>query len=204
VPLGATVPAVYRLIASRYLHVHQLPPEALAPLAVQLRAHAVQTEGAQFRSPITVEDVRRSRAVAAPLRLLDCCPVSDGGAAVLITAQPLDERSVEIVGLGQANLHQHLCEADLDDVGARRSARRALKEAGIGLGDIDIAGIYDSFTVTLAVLLEEIGFSAPGRRARMPPAARSPEPASCRLIPMEACSPTVTAGLGEGWLISSR
>lgn len=163
VPLGATVPAFYGLIASRYLRLHRLQPEALAPLAVQLRAHAAETDGAQFRTLMTVEDVRHSRVVAAPLRLLDCCPVSDGGAAVLITAQPLDERSVEIVGLGQANLHQHLCEADLDDVGARRSARRALEEAGIGLGDIDVAGIYDSFTVTLAVLLEEIGFSAPGQ-----------------------------------------
>jgi acetyl-CoA acetyltransferase len=69
--------------------------------------------------------------------------------------------------MGQAHLHQHVTEADLEDLGARRSAQEALRRAGVTLDDIDLAGIYDSFTVTLAMLLEEIGLAAPGKAGAM-------------------------------------
>ncbi|MEP9383056.1 thiolase family protein [Nocardioides sp. KR10-350] len=164
VPLGATVPAYYALLASAYLHRHGLLPEkGLAPLAVQMRAHAGAHEGAHLRTPITIDDVLQSRRVADPLRLLDCCPVSDGGAAVVVTRTPAGPRAVRLAGTGQAHLHQHLCELDLDDTGARRSAAAALDEAGRTLAEVDLLGVYDSFTVTLAMLLEEIGVSAPGQ-----------------------------------------
>jgi acetyl-CoA acetyltransferase len=163
VPIGANVPGYYALLASAYLHRHGLSPESLAPLAVQMRAHAVGHEGAQFRKPIVVADVLVSTPIADPLRLLDCCPVSDGGAAVVVTAEPMSGRSVRIAGLGQAHLHQHISEASLDEFGAGLSARRALDRASIDVSDVDVAGIYDSFTVTIALLLEEIGFAEPGR-----------------------------------------
>lgn len=163
VPVGANVPGYYALLASAYLHRHGLSPESLAPLAVQMRAHAVRHEGAQFRKPIVVADVLVSTPIADPLRLLDCCPVSDGGAAVVVTAEPMSDRSVRIAGLGQAHLHQHITEANLDDFGAGLSARRALDHASIDISDVDVAGIYDSFTVTIALLLEEIGFAEPGQ-----------------------------------------
>jgi acetyl-CoA acetyltransferase len=70
---------------------------------------------------------------------------------------------VRISGVGEAHRHQHLSEADLDDLGAGRAAQAALRRAGRTLADIDVAGIYDSFTITLAMLLEEIGLSQPGR-----------------------------------------
>lgn len=162
VPLGATVPAYYALLASAYLHRRRLPPQALAPLAVAMRAHAVDHPGAHHRTPITTADVLASRPVADPLRLLDCCPVSDGGAAFLVTAEPTD-RAVHIAGAGQAHRHQHLTEADFEDFGARRAAGTALAAAGYDLADMQIAGIYDSFTITLALLLEEIGFSRRGQ-----------------------------------------
>lgn len=161
VPLGGTVPAYYALIASEYLHRYGLTPAALAPLAVTMRRHAGCTEGAHRRTPIEAADVLSSREIAPPLRLLDCCPVSDGGAALVVTANP-GRRPVAIAGIGQAHRHQHIVEMDLTDVGARRSAQQALTEAGVGLENIALAGIYDSFTVTLAILLEEIGFAAPG------------------------------------------
>jgi acetyl-CoA C-acetyltransferase len=162
VPLGATVPAYYALLASRYLSRHGLRMTDLAPLAVLMRSNAVRHPGAQFRSPITVADVEASRPVADPLRLLDCCPVSDGGAAFLVTAQPAGPRAVRVAGVGQAHHHQHVSEADLDDLGARRSAQQALSNADADVRGLDLVGIYDSFTITLALLLEEIGLCRPG------------------------------------------
>lgn len=163
VPLGATVPAYYALLASAHLAAHSLTPADLAPLAVQMRAHAAGTDGAHLREPITVADVVGSRPIADPLRLLDCCPVSDGGAAFVVTAQPAGDDALRITGVGEGHRHQHLTEANLSDLGARRAAGTALGRARRSLADIDVAGIYDSFTITLAMLLEEIGFSEPGR-----------------------------------------
>lgn len=163
VPTGCTVPGYYALLASAHLHRHGLGRDALAPLAVQMRAHAARHPGAHHRASISVEDVLGSRPIAEPLHLLDCCPVSDGGAAFVVSARPASRRSIRVLGVGEAHRHQHLCEADLDAFGARSAARRALDRADRELADIDIAGIYDSFTITLALLLEEIGFSAPGR-----------------------------------------
>jgi acetyl-CoA acetyltransferase len=163
VALGGNVPAYYALLASAYLARYGLGADALAPLAVQMRTHAAGTEGAHLRKPITRDDVRAARIIATPLTLLDCCPVSDGGAAVVVSAEPAGPAAaVRIAGLGQANRHQHLIEADLSDTGGRRSAAEALGQAGLTVADISVAGIYDSFTITLAMLLEEIGFAPPG------------------------------------------
>jgi len=162
VVLGANVPAYYALLASAYLHRCGLGAAALAPLAVQMRAHAALHPGAQFRDPITVDDVLGSRKVADPLRLLDCCPVSDGGAAFVVVGNRGSSRDVRVAGLGQAHRHQHLTEAVFGDLGAGRAASDALAQADAGVEDIDVIGIYDSFTVTLALILEEVGFAPRG------------------------------------------
>lgn len=162
VALGGNVPAYYALLASEYLARFDLPDGELAALAVQMRRHAAQTPGAQFVAEISEEDVMSSRSVAEPLRLLDCCPVSDGGAAVVVS-RARRERGVEIAGVGQANNHQHLSVLDSTASGAADAVRRATREAGIGLGEVDVFGIYDSFTVTVAMLLEELGLAAPGK-----------------------------------------
>ena len=81
VPLGPTIPAYYGLVASRYMHEYGVTEEDLAEFAVLMRRHALTHPGAQFHEPITVADVMASKPVALPLKLLDCCPVSDGGAA---------------------------------------------------------------------------------------------------------------------------
>ncbi|UOY02614.1 thiolase family protein [Blastococcus sp. PRF04-17] len=163
VPLGGTVPAYYALLASRYLWSHGLSPDGLAALPVQMRRHAGRKQGAQFQKPITVEDVLASRPVAEPLRLLDCCPVSDGGAAFVVSAAPTSDRSLTIAGTGQAHRHQHLSALDPADTGAARAARGALAEAGLGWDDITVYGIYDSFSITVALLLEELGLVPEGR-----------------------------------------
>lgn len=167
VALGANIPAYYALLASEYLHRFGATREDLAHLAVQMRAHANSHPGAHFSNPITIEDVLTAPAIAEPLGLLDCCPVSDGAAAFVISNRAGGGRGVRISGIGGANLHQHVSEADFEDFGARDSSAQALAEAAIGLESIDVLGIYDSFTVTLAILLEEIGIAAPGTAGQM-------------------------------------
>lgn len=143
--LGATVPGYYALLESEYLARHGLWPEDLAPLAVQMREHARAHEGAHFRHPISVGDVAGSRPIADPLRLFDCCPLSDGGAAVLLTGDG-GPGGIRVSGLGSANLHQHVSGSDPFGYGAARSSEEALREAGVALDEVEYAGVYDSFT----------------------------------------------------------
>ncbi len=167
VPLGATIPAYYGLLASRYMHEYGTTETDLAELAVMLRRHAGLHPGAQFREPITVEDVLASKPIASPLKLLDCCPVSDGGAAFVVSRTRGGQFAARVLGTGQAHTHQHISAApSLTQFGAAASTHKALSAAGIGLADIDYAAIYDSFTITLTILLEEIGISPRGGAGR--------------------------------------
>jgi acetyl-CoA C-acetyltransferase len=165
VPNGASVPAYYALLASRYLFETGLTPEDLAEFAVLMRANAIRHPDAHLREPIRSDDVLTSKSIAAPLKLLDCCPVSDGGAALVVSAAPRGPR-IAIAGAGQAHRHQHLTAiADTANYGARDAAHRAFQESGLRIADIDYLAIYDSFTITLCVLLEEIGFAPRGGSA---------------------------------------
>lgn len=164
VPLGATIPAYYGLVASRYMHEHGSSERDFAELAVAMRRHAQQHDGAQFRDPITVEDVMASRPIAAPLKILDCCPVSDGGCAFVLTAAAEGSNPVRIRSAAQQHNAQHVSAlASLTRVGAGACAARALSEAGRSLADVEFAAIYDSFTITLTMLLEEIGLASRGQ-----------------------------------------
>jgi acetyl-CoA acetyltransferase len=163
VPVGGTVPAYYALMASRYLWTHGLAADALAELPVQMRSHAGRKPGAQFQKPISVADVLESRPVAEPLRLLDCCPVSDGGAAFVVSAAPTSDRSLAVLGTGQGHCHQHLSALEPGNSGAGQAAHRALGEAHLTWEDVDVYGIYDSFSITVALLVEELGLTPAGR-----------------------------------------
>ncbi len=166
VPFGATIPAYYALVASRYMHEYPVSESDLADFAVLMRRHAGTHPGAHLAQAITLADVLASRTIAAPLKLLDCCPISDGAVALVVSGAPRDGTAVRIAGAGQAHLHQHVSSiASVSDLGARRAAQAALGEAGIGLADVDYLGIYDSFTITLLILLEEIGIAPRGGAA---------------------------------------
>jgi acetyl-CoA acetyltransferase len=168
VPLGATIPAYYGLVASRYMYRYGLDERDLAHLAVLMRSHAQAHPGAQFRTGIDVDAVLSSRPIASPLKLLDCCPVSDGGAAFVISRDPLNEHRVRIRGAAQAHTHQHVSAAPtLSEFGAGISSTGALQAADVQLEDIDYLAIYDSFTITLAILLEEIGLAPRGQSGEL-------------------------------------
>jgi acetyl-CoA acetyltransferase len=166
VPLGPTIPAYYGLVASRYMHEYGVTEEDLAEFAVLMRKHALAHPGAQFREPISVADVMASKPVALPLKLLDCCPVSDGGAAFVVSREPAGDIQVRVRGCAQAHTHQHVTAAPaLRELGAEIAIARAKAISGIEIADVRYAAVYDSFTITLAMLLEDLGLAKRGEAA---------------------------------------
>lgn len=175
-PYGMTIPACYALVAQRYMHEYGVTRDQLSAVSVSQRRHAGFHPGAHFKAPITVEEVSASRFISSPLRLLDCAPNSDGGAAVLVSAferVPQRGRAIWILGAGQKHTHEHITAApSLTEFGCRESAGIAFQKAGITPKEIDVAEIYDSFTITLLVELESMGFFPKGEAG---PAAVSGE-----------------------------
>jgi acetyl-CoA acetyltransferase len=166
VPLGPTIPAYYGLVATRYMHGYGVTQQDLAEFAVLMRKHALTHPGAQFHEAISVADVMNSKPVALPLKLLDCCPVSDGGAALVISRERTNESGVRVMGCAQAHTHQHVTAAPaLSELGAEIAIARAKANSGIAISDVRYAAVYDSFTITLAMLLEDLGLAGRGEAA---------------------------------------
>ncbi|QCO06541.1 thiolase family protein (plasmid) [Azospirillum argentinense] len=166
-PYGMSIPAAYALVARRCMHERGVAPEHLAAISVTQRGHARRHPKAQARDPLTMEQALSARMIADPLRLFDCCLVSDGGAALVISAADAaadhTDRAVSILGYGQMNTHEHAFAMPLlTDFGCRQSAAQAFAMAGLTPADIDVAEIYDSFTITLLAELESIGFFPKG------------------------------------------
>ena len=166
-PYGPTVPAYYALIAQAHMAKFGTLPEHFAEIAVACRAHAIQNKTAQMRDRITVEDVLNSRMIADPLHLLDCSLVSDGGAAIVMTSA---ERAVDfphppiyLLGVGEGHSHEHISQArSLTTSAARESSKQAYVMAGLGPKDMQFAQLYDCFTPTVLLELEDLGFCKKG------------------------------------------
>ena len=163
--LGAV--ANHAFIASRHMHNYGTTYEQLAAVAVSTRAHAVLNPTATMKKPMTIEDHLGSRWIAEPLRLFDCSLVSDGGGAYLVTsaerARDLKKPPIYILGMGQHHPHASLVQADeLTTLGGARSSRRAYSMAGLAPKDMDFAEVYDCFSITTLVTLEDYGFCAKG------------------------------------------
>ena len=170
IPYGATVPAYYALIARAHMDTYGTTPEQLAAVAVSARKHAALNANAQMREIISVDDVLGSRMIADPLHLLDCSLVSDGGAAVILTsaerANDFPHAPVYILGAGEGHGHEHISQArSLTTSAAVESGQRAYAMAGLGPEDMDFAQLYDCFTPTVLLELEDLGFCEKGEGA---------------------------------------
>jgi acetyl-CoA C-acetyltransferase len=166
IPFGPTTVGSYAMVAQRHMHEYGTTPEQLAEVAVTMRLHASMNPVAKYRNPITVEDVLASRVISSPLHLLDCCIISDGGGALVITsaerARNLKKKPVYILGTGEAVRHAARGQRDFLDIAAAQSGRLAFERADVKHADIDMAMIYDSFTITVVSTLENLGFCKPG------------------------------------------
>lgn len=167
VPYGPLVPSLYALIAQRHMHEYGTKPEQLAEVAVAIRKHAGLNPNAHKKDPITVADVLGSRMITSPLHILDCAIVSDGAAAAIVTtaerARDLRKRPVQLLGSGYGLRHGNVGDAEcLTTTGAADSGRSAFSKAGLTPKDVDVAEIYDCFTITVIVELEDLGFCRKG------------------------------------------
>ncbi len=163
-----SAPARYAVAARRHMETYGTTSEQLGAIAVAARAWAAMNPLAQMREPITLEDHQNSRMIADPLRLLDCCLVSNGAIAVIVTsaerAADLAQPPVHVWGWGQSHPgYANHRGSDFGLVsGAAQSGPAALKMAGVTVDDIDIREIYDCFTYTTLITLEDYGFCAKG------------------------------------------
>lgn len=164
---GLPLIGAYAMAAQRHMHEFGTTSEDLAEIAVAARYHASMNPKAQHQDPITVEDVLASRWVAEPLHLFDCCVVSDGGGAYVVTtkerAADLRKPAVKMLGYGERVGHAGIGSMpNLTETAAADTGRMAFEMAGLRPGDIDCAQLYDSFTITVMLLLEDLGFCEKG------------------------------------------
>ena len=165
-PYGMTTVGSYAMYANLHMEKYGTTSEQLAEIAVAMRHHASLNPHAKMRQPITVDDVMSSRVISTPLHLLDCCIITDGGGAVVVTsaerAKDLAKQPVLLLGAGEAATHQEIGQSDLLTIAARQSGESAFGMAGVTRDDIDFAMIYDSFTITVLATLENLGFCKQG------------------------------------------
>ncbi len=171
---GMTLIANYAMVARRHMHEYGTTPEQLAEIPVATRYHAMRNpqavkamEDLEFLDirETTIADVLNSRMIADPLHLLECCMISDGGGAVVIAAPDVAadcaRPPVWILGTGEATKYP-TSGGDMTTSAAAQSGPQAFNEAGVSPAEMDIAMIYDSFSITVLALLEDLGFCAKG------------------------------------------
>lgn len=167
-PYGDLSPlSAYALAANRHMHEYGTTGEQLAEVAVSTRHWASLNPQALMREPITVTDVLASPMISSPLHKLDCCLMTDGGGAVVVTsaerARDLRRPPVYVLGSGFSSTHLVISQMkDLTTTGAVHSGRRAFELAGVSQGDVDVVEIYDSFTISVVIGLEDLGFCKKG------------------------------------------
>ena len=159
--------SMYALAASRHMHEFGTTREQLAEVAVAARGWARLNPRAFAREPLTAEEVLASRMVSEPLTVRDCCLVTDGGGAVVVTsaerARSLRKPPVYLLGAGEAHHHRHISQMpDLTTSAAAESGPRAFEMAGLGPSEVDVAMLYDAFTINTVMFLEDLGFCEKG------------------------------------------
>lgn len=181
---GITAPGLYAMLAQRYLFEHDVTEADFAQIAVKNHRNASDNPNAQFDKSITVEDVLDSPYVADPLKLLDCAPVSDGAAAVLVANESVAEgltareERVAVDGFNAVSDTLALAEHNLSELESAKTAiHDAYDQASISPVDVDVAEFHDAFTVNEALLAEAAGFMPAGSGVEVAkePAERSPD-----------------------------
>ena len=169
-PYAPTVANMYAMCAMRHMYQFGTTSEQLAWIKVAASHHAQHNPHALLREVVTVEEVLASPMIADPLHRLDCCVITDGGGAVIVAhpdvAKSLKRPRVKILGVGEAVKGQFGGAVDLTFSGAAWSGPRAFAEAGVKPGDIQYASIYDSFTITVLMQIEDLGFCEKGEGGR--------------------------------------
>jgi acetyl-CoA C-acetyltransferase len=169
-PFGPTVVNMYAMAAQRHMHEFGTTSEQLAWIKVAASHHAQHNPHALLREVVTVQDVVGSPMIADPLHRLDCCVITDGGGALVVVApevaKSLKRPRVRLLGAGEAPKHQMGGKVDLTYTGAARSGPMAFEESGVKPGDIKYVSIYDSFTITVLICLEDLGFCPRGGGGR--------------------------------------
>ncbi len=166
-PFGPTVVNQYAMAAMRHMYQFGTTSAQLAWIKVAASHHAQHNPHAMLREVVTVDDVVSSPVIADPLHRLDCCVISDGGGAIVVTrpevAKSLGRPRVRVLGAGEAAKHQMGGKVDLTYTGAVWSGPAAFAEAGVKPADIKYVSIYDSFTITVLITLEDLGFCEKGQ-----------------------------------------
>jgi acetyl-CoA C-acetyltransferase len=169
-PYGGQTSNLYGMCAARHMHEYGTTSEQLAWIKVAASHHAQYNPHAMLKDVVTVGDVLSSPIISTPLHRLDCCVISDGGGALIVTspevARSLKRPLVKVIGAGEAPKGPRGGELDLTYSAAAWSGPSAFAEAGVTPGDIKYASIYDSFTITVLMQLEDLGFCRKGEGGR--------------------------------------
>jgi len=170
VPFGPVTANMYALCAMRHMHEFGTTSEQLAWVKVAAAHHAQHNPHALLREVVTVDEVVSSPMIADPLHRLDCCVITDGGGALVVVApevaKSLKRPKINLLGAGEASKNPSAGKVDLTYTGASWSGPRAFAEAGIKPSDIQYVSIYDSFTITVVMTLEDLGFCEKGQGGR--------------------------------------
>ena len=166
-PAGLTFPGVFALIARAHMSKHGTTEEQMAHVAVKNHRHGALNPKAQFQKAITLEQVMQSAKVADPLKLYDCCPFSDGAAALVLAAEDVARRTRKPVWvLGSAQAGDSMCLHDKPDLtralATERAAAAAYRQAGLGPRDVDVVELHDCFTIAEILATEGLGLVEPG------------------------------------------
>jgi acetyl-CoA acetyltransferase len=166
-PYGNVLIGAYAMAARRHMHEYGTTSEQLARIAVDTRYHASLNPNAMYRDLITIDDVVGSKMIADPLHRLDCCVISDGGGAFVMTtaerAADLAQPPVYVLGAAGTETHWNISQMpDFTTTGAAVAGPEAFARAGVTPDDVDVIHLYDSFTITALLMIEDLGFCKKG------------------------------------------
>ncbi|VVB98755.1 3-ketoacyl-CoA thiolase [uncultured archaeon] len=169
--MGASFPALYALMARAHMHEFGTTEEQMAAVSVKNHKNAINNQYAQFRNEITIEDVMNSGYVASPLKLLDCSPISDGAAAVILCAtevarkMKITDKAIEIIASAQASDTLALANRkSLTKINATKvAAKQAFEQAKLKPRDVDFAELHDCFSIAEIMAIEDLGFTEKGK-----------------------------------------